>query len=113
MHKEFAIEQVCWSMLHQLLRQVDGSVLNTCRNMVVFVTRRCRFYSTRSLVDVARHCFGLCGEVMTCQSSHRFLYVYKSSRDDTQYAFVKLCFAYCVWLCSRFRLDTLGGQVGS
>jgi hypothetical protein len=102
MHKEFAIEQVCWSMLHQVLRQVDGSVPNTCRNMVVFVTRRCRFYSTRSLVDVARHCFGLCGEVMTSQSSHRFLYVYKSSRDDTHYAFVKLCFSYSVWLCSRF-----------
>jgi hypothetical protein len=42
---------------------------------------------------------------VTCQSSHRFLYIYKSSRDDAYYAFVKVCFAYSVWLCSRFQVD--------
>jgi hypothetical protein len=47
-------------------------------------------------VDVGRNCFGLCREVVTCQSSHRFLYIYKSSHDDAYYAFVKLCFVYSV-----------------
>ena len=31
-----------------------SSVSSACRIMVVFVTRRCRFYWIRSLVDVAR-----------------------------------------------------------
>jgi hypothetical protein len=31
------------------------------------------------LVVVGRNCLGLNREVVTCQSSHRFLYVYKSS----------------------------------
>jgi hypothetical protein len=34
------------------------------------------------LVVVDRSCLGLNREVVTCQSSHRFLYNYKSSRDD-------------------------------
>jgi hypothetical protein len=57
-------------------------------------------------IDTSRNCFGLISEVVTCQSSHRFLYSYKSSRVNAHYAFVKLCFAYSVWLCSRFRVDT-------
>jgi hypothetical protein len=32
------------------------------------------------LVVVGRNCLGLIREVVTCQSSHRFLYVYKSRR---------------------------------
>jgi hypothetical protein len=47
-------------------------------------------------VDVGRNCFVLYREVVTCQSSRRFLYIYKSSRDNAYYAFVKLCFAYSV-----------------
>jgi hypothetical protein len=47
------------------------------------------------LVD-SRNCFGLYREVVTCQSSRRFLYNYKSGRDDAYYAFVKLCVAYSV-----------------
>jgi hypothetical protein len=31
-------------------------------------------------IGVGRNCFGLNREVVTCQSSHRFLYVYKSSQ---------------------------------
>jgi hypothetical protein len=31
-------------------------------------------------VGISRNCSGLIREVVTCQSSHRFLYVYKSSR---------------------------------
>jgi hypothetical protein len=48
------------------------------------------------LVVVGRNYFGLYREVVTCQSSRRFLYIYKPSRDDAYYAFVKLCFAYSV-----------------
>jgi hypothetical protein len=48
------------------------------------------------LVVVDRNCFGSYREVVTCQSSCRFLYIIKSSRDDAYYAFVKLCFAYGV-----------------
>ena len=33
---------------------------------------------------------------MTCQGSHQFLYVYKSSQVDAKLVFVKLCFAYSV-----------------
>jgi hypothetical protein len=48
------------------------------------------------LIVVGRNCLGLNRKVVACQSSYRFLYVYKSSRDDAYYAFVKLCFAYSV-----------------
>jgi hypothetical protein len=48
------------------------------------------------LVVVGRNYFGLYRDVVTCQSSRRFLYIYKSSRDDAYYAFVKLCIAYSV-----------------
>jgi hypothetical protein len=48
-----------------------------------------------------------------CQGSHHFLYVYKSSRVDAHYVFVKLCFAYSVWLRSRILVVASGGQVGS
>jgi hypothetical protein len=48
------------------------------------------------LLVYSRNCFGLYREVVTCQSSRRFLYNYKSSRDDVYYAFVKLCVAYSV-----------------
>jgi hypothetical protein len=33
---------------------------------------------------------------VTCQGSPQFLYVYKSSRVDAQFVFVKLCFASSV-----------------
>jgi hypothetical protein len=48
------------------------------------------------LVVVGRNYFGLYREVVTCQSSRRFLYIYKPSRDDAYYALVKLCFACSV-----------------
>jgi hypothetical protein len=48
------------------------------------------------LVVVDRNYFGLYREVVTCQCSRRFLYVYKSSRDDVYCAFDKLGFAYSV-----------------
>jgi hypothetical protein len=31
-----------------------GSISNPCRDMVVFKTRKCRFYSIRSLVDMGK-----------------------------------------------------------
>jgi hypothetical protein len=54
------------------------------------------------LVVVGRNYFGLYRDVVTCQSSHRFLYIYKSSRVNAYYAFVKLCFAYSVCCVSDF-----------
>jgi hypothetical protein len=33
------------------------------------------------LVIMGRNCLGLIREVVTCRSSHRFLYVYKSSQN--------------------------------
>ena len=39
--------------------KLNRSVSSTRRNMVVFMTRRCRFYSMRSLVVVARKLFRL------------------------------------------------------
>jgi hypothetical protein len=50
---------VCRCASYLLLRFVDQSVSSAYRNMVVFVTRRCRFYSIRSLIDVARKLFRL------------------------------------------------------
>jgi hypothetical protein len=57
-------------------------------------------------VDISRNCFCLIREVVTCQTGHRFLDIYKSNRVDAYYVFVKLCFAYNVWLCPRIRVDT-------
>jgi hypothetical protein len=48
------------------------------------------------LVNIGGNCLGLNREVVTCPSSHRFLYIYRSSRGDAYYALVKLCFAYSV-----------------
>jgi hypothetical protein len=62
-----------------------------------------------SLVGVGRNCFGLSREVVTCQSSHRFLYVYKSSQCALC---VKIHFTNSVGLCSRRRVDTASNQVG-
>jgi hypothetical protein len=49
---------VPWCIVYMVVLH-GSSVSSACRNMVVFVTRRCRFYSIRSLVDVARKLFRL------------------------------------------------------
>jgi hypothetical protein len=64
-------------------------------------------------VDVGRNCFGLYREMVTCQSSHRSLYIYKSSRDNAHYVFTEIHLAPSIGLCSRRRVDTSSNQVGS
>jgi hypothetical protein len=49
---------VPWCIVYMVALH-GSSVSSACRNMVVFVTRRCRFYSIRSLVDVAMKLFRL------------------------------------------------------
>jgi hypothetical protein len=70
---------VCRGASYLLLRYVDQSVSSTCRHMVVCETGQYKMCSTRSSVRVGRNCFGLSREVMACQSSRCFLYVYKPS----------------------------------
>jgi hypothetical protein len=60
----------------------DGEVYVLCKNEV----------SIR-IVNIG---LALYRQVVTCQSNHRFLYIYKSSRVDAHYVFVKLCLAYSV-----------------
>jgi hypothetical protein len=64
-------------------------------------------------IDVGRNCFGLYREVVTCQSSHRSLYIYKLSRDNAHYVFTEINLAHSVGLCSRSRVDASSNQVGS
>jgi hypothetical protein len=49
---------VPWCIVYMVALH-GSSVSSACHNMVVFMTRRCRFYSIRSLVDVARKLFRL------------------------------------------------------
>jgi hypothetical protein len=60
--------------------KLNGNVSSAHHNMVVCETGKIKCARHECLVVVGRNCIGVIGEVVTCQGSHHFLYIYKSSQ---------------------------------
>jgi hypothetical protein len=82
--------------------KLNCNVSNARHNMVVCETGKIKCARHECWVIVSRNCLGLIREVVTCQSSHHFLYIYKSSRVVSMRIMRSLNYAsHIVYGCAR------------